>query len=475
MVGVAGRSKGCRTCRRRKKGCDLQEPICGNCIRTNNFCEYDRQQVFINMSGPGRGTGMVVAKHTVPRADIVLRHSLARTAYEDKYLSLFWNSWFPCGRQSAEILPKYPIYSWISCARDLYQHDKALWRTLLAMCFCTLGRQSGKSELMADGFQMYTQALREVNASLRHPTRWKSDAVMVASRGLGLFEDQSQVEGSQARSWHGHNLGELALIRLRGPEAYIEGYAHTLFAEGRMHLAIAGCMDRKRNFLSEDAWKTIPWTKIPKSPKDVLLDILIDLPALLEEVDLLQQAPGSGAEISRRFMQTYQRLDREIAWWLQNLSPPRKILDDLHERNYKNPTADDLAVAHIMTHFWAACIVVYSSLHMALLLPKFTGIDSIVFTERTDPRPYCVQIADVVDIFFQPEAGTFGLHSAPFPVGMAIKYLMFTEGLTSPDCARLIGYFSRQSGGAAMGRFLMNSYPEWTKNESRPAKLEDVV
>ncbi|KAK9326069.1 hypothetical protein V1517DRAFT_283948 [Lipomyces orientalis] len=38
MVGVAGGSKGCSTCRKRKIKCDLQSPVCGQCIRSRRYC-----------------------------------------------------------------------------------------------------------------------------------------------------------------------------------------------------------------------------------------------------------------------------------------------------------------------------------------------------------------------------------------------------------------------------------------------------
>ncbi|KAK9372157.1 uncharacterized protein V1513DRAFT_420801 [Lipomyces chichibuensis] len=38
MVGVAGGSKGCSTCRNRKIKCDLQLPVCGQCIRSRRQC-----------------------------------------------------------------------------------------------------------------------------------------------------------------------------------------------------------------------------------------------------------------------------------------------------------------------------------------------------------------------------------------------------------------------------------------------------
>ncbi|EQB44502.1 hypothetical protein CGLO_16748 [Colletotrichum gloeosporioides Cg-14] len=221
MVGVAGRSKCCRTCRQRKKGCDLQQPICGNCSRLKITCEYDRRQVFINVTGPGKARPTAKPSYT----DVVLPHSLARSAYEDKYISLLWDAWSPCGIPSAEISAKYPVYSWVSSARDLYQGDDGLRRTLIAMSLSTLGQKDGQAYSTAKGFQT-----------------WKSDAVMVASQGLGLFEllygtqERVQAEGSQVKSWHNHNLGELALIRQRGPKSFIEGYAHYIFSGVRMHL-----------------------------------------------------------------------------------------------------------------------------------------------------------------------------------------------------------------------------------------------
>ncbi|KAI8315473.1 hypothetical protein K4K61_001453 [Colletotrichum sp. SAR11_59] len=407
MVGVAGRSKGCRTCRQRKKG------------------------VFINVTGPGKAERPTTKPSCT---DVALPHSLARSAYEDKYISLLWDAWSPCGTPSADISANYPVYSWVSSARDLYQDDDGLRRTLIAMSLSTLGQKDGQENSTAKGFQ---------TGKLLYGT-----------------QEHVQADGSQVKSWHNHNLGELALIQQRGPKSFIEGHAHHIFSGVRMHLAIAGCMSRKRSFLSDMAWKTVPWAKISKTRKDVMLDILTDVPALLEEVDILKSNPSDYN--CQRFMKTYQRLDREIVWWLENLSPPTDILCDLHERNYRNPTADELAVAHVMTCFWTVCILVYSSLH-AVLSSTFNlpGIEEMELSERRNPRPYCLLIADAVEVFFQPEAGTFGMHAAPFPIGMAIKYLMLTEGFSSKDCMRLIGYFGRQSGGAAMGSFLANTLFVW--------------
>ncbi|KZL75718.1 C6 zinc finger domain protein, partial [Colletotrichum tofieldiae] len=469
--------------------CDLRNPECNNCERAHESCEYDRPHVFINTTGIGPGSSTVLKvtakRGSLPTTDVTLPHSLTRTAYEEKYLSLFRDLWFPCGNTSPGLSVKYPVADWTTAALAMYRDDSALRGTLLAMCLSTIGRHNRQDWLFSEGVMLYVQALNELNNGLRHPRRWRSDALLVASRGLGLFEllyglkSQNWAAISQAKSWHNHKLGEMSLMQQRGPQSYVEGHAHQLFTHGRMHLAIAACMSRKRIFLSDIPWKTIPWLKSPKNAKDVLTDILVDIPALLEEVDLLMKAPQPVTENFNRFMGTYRRLDRELTWWLANLSPGSQWLIDLQNRDFKNPTADEVALAQVQTLFWTACILVYSSLHNSLALcPASFASELVEATRHTNPRPYCTLIADTIKVFFEPEAGLVGMYAAPFPVGIAIKYLMFTEGFESRDCMKLIGYFQRQEGGAAMGRFLTNSLREWDRidpHDVKPGQLTNDV
>ncbi|OHW99584.1 C6 zinc finger domain-containing protein [Colletotrichum incanum] len=435
MVGVAGRSRGCRACRRRKKGCDLRKPECNNCKRAHESCEYDRPHVFINTTGTGPGSSTIgkatPKRRSLPTTDVTLPHSLTRTAYEEKYFSLFWDLWFPCGSTSPGLSIKYPVADWMTAARAMYRDDSALRGTLLAMCLSTIGRHNRQDWLLSEGVKLYVQALNELNNGLRHPRRWSSDALLVASRGLGLFE------------------------------------------------AIAACMSRKRIFLSDTPWKTIPWLKSPKNAKDVLTDILVDVPALLEEIDLLTKAPQPATEIFNRFIETYRRLDRELSWWLANLSPGSQWLIDLQNRDFKSPTADEVALAQVMTLFWTACILVYSSLYIALpLCPASFASGIVEAPQHTNPKQYCTLVANTIEVFFEPEAGLVGMYAAPFLIGIATKYLMFTEGFDSRDCMKLIGYFQRQGGGAAIGRFLTNSLREWDKidpHDVKPGQLTSAV
>ncbi|KAL5041618.1 hypothetical protein BDW71DRAFT_211954 [Aspergillus fruticulosus] len=59
-------------------------------------------------------------------------------------------------------------------------------------------------------------------------------------------------------------------------------------------LTICGCQPpsytRARSPLNDPEWKTVPWTYIAKTPKDLLTDIFVEIPSLLADLDELRTA-----------------------------------------------------------------------------------------------------------------------------------------------------------------------------------------
>ncbi|KAK3385493.1 hypothetical protein B0H63DRAFT_522822 [Podospora didyma] len=180
--------------------------------------------------------------------------------------------------------------------------------------------------------------------------------------------------------------------------------------------------------LSSPAWKTIPFTKTPKTARDALFDILVDIPDLLEDLDILISLPHD-------FKRSYgpRELDDLAA---------RGFFDDNNTSNElpSKPTARDIAVAHIMAYYWTA---------------SFTAKPKL--SERTEPRPYCMQIASTVDILSHTSAGMSGTHSTPLPIGMCVLYLSSTEerGTESKEGQRFMDFFKRKQGqGGEIGKLL---------------------
>ncbi|KAI3529466.1 hypothetical protein CSPX01_15515 [Colletotrichum filicis] len=469
MVGVPGRSKGCNTCRKRKKGCDLQRPSCGQCVKAGLECAgYERKRIFVNVTKPPTGKDFKVTALVPVTPALVQTRSLSQSAFEERILELFWDGYMPdapiCSPRSP--IMRYSNADWATTVRDLYRTDAALRLSLLALSLGTIGRRDKQQWMIDDGLKFYCNALTEMNVALRHPKRWKSDALMVTSRILGFYEllygaDDRERHGiSQAESWEGHSLGELALIMQRTPEAHIDGHGHDLYASGRLHLVISHVKRRRRFPLSHPAWKTVPWQNVPKTPKDILIDVFVDIPGLLEDLDHMNSCKDLEEKELRRLtlIKECWRVDEELNWWLDNLSP-NKELEELATRGSNSPTACDVAVASIITLYWTICILTYSTLRLAI------GTKSPELPERTDPRLYCTKIANIVDVFFHPSAGTFGIQSAPLPIGMALVYLnSYEEGFNSETKFKLVSFFGRTANnGISIGKFLMSTQRDGLK------------
>lgn len=223
---------------------------------------------------------------------------------------------------------------------------------------------------------------------------------------------------------------------------------------------ISSFVRRQRCRLSDPVWKSAPWAILPKTPKDKLLDIMVDIPGLMEDSHHLEEEadPSSNdPDLRIKVLEECWRIDGELTSWEEDLAP-RHALAELRARGYENPTADDVAVAQSMTLYWTACLLTYSSLRKTLLSgPSSSPGATAALPDRTDPMIHCAAIADIVEIFFQPSAGMFGWHAAPFPMGAALMVLGSTwdkKGPPPPVMLKILSYFSRERGGQTVGDFL---------------------
>ncbi|KAK0716139.1 hypothetical protein B0H67DRAFT_582470 [Lasiosphaeris hirsuta] len=474
MVGVPGRSKGCNTCRKRKKGCDLARPACGQCRKSAIECAgYDRPRTFVNFTNTGASSDRDPDTAVIRRDDqnltanatIALPGSLARGAYEVRYLELFWGAYMPTTRDLGVHLT-YVNPSWADAANELYPADDTLRTAMLSLGLATLGRRDGQRWMINEGLGCYVRSLRQMSDRLRQPHGWRSDSLLAASKALGLYEllYGADDRSSQAKNWQSHNKGEQALILQRSPEMYTQGHARLLFISARMHIIIHCIIKRQRCPLSTLQWKRIPFTNTPKTHKDALLDILADIPSLLEDMDTLRQIQylDSPSHHDKRLvmMQECWRLDSELTRWF-NMYGPQTQLDELRERKFRNDDLllSDFVVAHIMGIYWAACILVYSTLQSVSMLHNGDG--EVALPERAELMQYCQHVAYIAEVLLHPSAGVFGMHSAPLPVGVALMCVNSMEqssGSTSPEKRRLLDLFNMNQGrGNDLGKFLASA------------------
>ncbi|KAG8164676.1 hypothetical protein KVR01_004951 [Diaporthe batatas] len=486
MVGVPGRSKACLTCRKRKKGCDYQRPECTQCMKAGIQCGgYERERIFVHSTASSQ-RAVVEARETNPAArkldsppsrggqpsslalthrrhskdeatEITLSGSLSRTASEEKYISLFWDSFLPKSRDRSA------SREWARSSQHLFRTEPALRSAVLAVSLGMLGERENCRWMKENGLKAYGRALLEETVALRSPSRVKSDAVLLATKFMTTYEMLFGARTGNllelAHRWRSHNLGSLAIMETRTPLSAIEGHGHHIFLDSRLFWIIDGLKRRKRTPLSRDDWKTIPWSKHPKSTKDLLLDILVEIPGVLEDIDNCE-----GLESHERKREEYRRLvavslglHTELESWYDAMPPERRYAGAHGLGTGDEQVIEELPEMYTMLLYWATCLYLYSAMRVhsdrrPASVPPFLPYAA------TDLGQYIGNMSLVLPFFFDPDAGKSNLLLAAFPLGTALQFKLLLKGqaragdsLPEEDTGRLMLLFTRPEFKPVMG------------------------
>ncbi|KAF2100490.1 hypothetical protein NA57DRAFT_74097 [Rhizodiscina lignyota] len=307
MVGVPGRSKACNTCRRRKIACSLERPHCFQCIKSGRQClGYQKERVFVTSAPSSEPYATswrpdaysktteepqrpVAAAHTAAVVPLVKpiavprNESLEKSAIRQSVLSTFLSSRLHQAAKSGA-----RAISWIAMIPDLPQTTQALEMAAFAVCTARIARSSlfdVDDRLVHESLKLYGQGLQATRRALSDPKLMWKDEVLVACVLLGLYEVFECPSNSRS-GYLSHFDGCAKLIQLRGPHAHKHGIAHSIFLAFRTMGALESLI-RKNTYLSRPSWKTIPFSAIPKSPFDRVIDIYLEAPAMFALADEL--------------------------------------------------------------------------------------------------------------------------------------------------------------------------------------------
>jgi hypothetical protein len=240
---------------------------------------------------------------------------------------------------------------------------------------------------------------------------------------MALFEIFFGAEADsskQAQSWLSHAEGEIALIVARGPKAFVEDPAHSIFVNARHRPLIASSRVRKRSVLNETRWKTIPWRGRDKSPNDHLLDIWAAIPEILEDVDrfgvLNPDTPEGRA----------QDLETAAKCWTLHIKLQAWLIAYEHEIHTPVTTTatpitfSSFEVACLTIRYWVISLLLYSSLDTATRIP--ISDTALTHPDRPHPRQFARLIARSAPYFFREEFGIGGPATVSFPLGNALLF-----------------------------------------------------
>ncbi|KAI0863828.1 hypothetical protein F4860DRAFT_467925 [Xylaria cubensis] len=448
MVGVPGRSKGCLTCRKRKKGCDGRRPTCTQCSNAGLECGgYQRDVVFLNHTQVTKAGAVPVVYRKEPQnrnghppdgtTDIALPNGLAQTAYIEKYIDIFLMKYLPEGRcLTSNGLG--PSRDWIEIAHGLHTSDKAVQLSLLSLGLFAAGESQ-------HAIQSYCFALRKLQTTLSVPYQAQNDSNLATCQLLGLFEIFHGADENvllQGRKWRSHLSGLLALIRARSPSAYQSGASHQLFREARYPLLIAAMKERCRFPLNTPEWRTVPWEKEPKSPIDKLYDIMADMCEILADADKMNHCNNyiQKAKLQAEILRACQCLDESLQSWLKEIGP----LTDFHDSDGilihpANPS--DLLLAHMTILYCTIYVVLYSIL-VSIHDPPLSEVPANI-----NPAPYLRGVANALPYFWGQGAGMSGAYLAASSWGICL-HVIYASPNSYPEEEALLEQFVMQQNGA---------------------------
>ena len=347
--------------------------------------------------------------------------SLCRSAYGEKSLEAFISFYLPKINASATNWDGKEIVGMVPA---LSTQDEALRLAISAIGTVALSKQTNDPDLARHGRILYGRALMETRRAIASASRSRSTAVLAIPRVMALFEilfGEEANSGNQANSWLSHAEGEMALIVARGPEAYNDDDAHSLFANARYRPLIAAVRTRKRTVLNEEQWKTLPWRGRVKTPNDSLLDIMAAIPEILERVDRWGNLSSGSREDEARDLETSAKcwtLHFQLQDWLTANE------HEIHTPVTTTPTPitfPTFEVACLTTRYWVTSLLLYAALDTASGVPP--DDPSYTHPNRPHPRQFARLITRSTKYFFRPDFGATGATSIAFPLGNTMLYM----------------------------------------------------
>lgn len=455
MVGVPGKSKGCSTCRRRKKGCDQKRPTCGQCASSGYVCGgYQRELSFIMHPASKTAEKAYFVRQSGLNPSLAFVPSLNRSSIDLQCRALFWDLYLPRGIAEVhdEMLHRcnHPP-NWTSVLLELSQAEPALDLAFSALSISRVGRSNNDLRLVKESTKIYGRALKDLQKALSDESRMSTAEVLAACSLLGLYE---MFEGGDAMNrsvgWVSHAAGAARLIELRGPHEHVDRQAHHVFLGARLPILYSAILRRKRTFLEGSEWLSVPWRAMPcKTYHDRLVDLGISVPGILDDFDALRSAASPETHKAlRSLLESCIQLKDAMINWEHNkkqISRPVLIVHKHREGDHypfsREMSWDNHMYFNASLVYWAMQLIISVTISQIELLLATLGFPgSSLYTSTTSnqqhARQYATCIAQSIPYALMPDMGALGMNHLAFPLCLAFQH--FTQTGEESICAWLI-------------------------------------
>ncbi|KAI6380877.1 hypothetical protein MCOR25_001402 [Pyricularia grisea] len=454
MVGVAGKYKGCNTCRGRRVKCDNTRPYCRKCTDSGRDCGgYERERVFIigtprehgrcsshpRRAVSGRSSRKTPASSGSDRPEseepAVLRHEGAPETPVGSRMDGF------------DMVPTEPLRpAWddlvsVSCSRVTLSLQIASLNTDLSMVDQS-GQVSNDSRLKTISLPPYKcpdarRSMDDNDSEMRsHCLTHISDVEEVRDEISGkvtgtdsiclfLFERNWSALSSSLPSWI-QDPAPSNSVRHLGPENFKKFPAHHFFARVyRPNALFAAIINHKSTFLASPEWTSVPWELHSKSDIDRLLDVIALIPALLSRADhILPHTPTLERRmLANDLLGNCLNVQGLLDGWLLSVDHdlasdgtpvPQQLywvnaIDDSTNIPFADSTYGfrDLKMATALIYYWTALLI---------LLPCIERLNQAIYEPipGSFPQLFPAEFYSMT----QPGSMSMGLMATPLPGGL---------------------------------------------------------
>ena len=481
MVGVRS-SRGCKVCRRRKRGCDLLRPTCGQCQKIGAKCIYENRLYTFVAPQQEHVAVRCYSSGTYNRPSFLLadgRQQLETT---------FWEAYLPNSESPHDTAFTHTVIAtWIPTVRYLATVDRTTRLALDSCILMALGRIQGNPDSIQHGVAMYCQALTDTNRALQLSATAQTDAMLATCTLLAMCEKYRPHYGpdvsSQASDYQNHVEGTARLLELRGCQKHISEHGFALFAHARLNIALTGITRRQKVSLDSQTWRQVPWSaNRHRTLKDKLVDASLAVGGALKQLDQYHVDPGID---SRRFDQVVKACATPVQW-LRAWEIEALRLHPDGPSNLSDVCAKHcFGFFHLIMQFWAVSLLLSARCRPFIGHIINRGDDRVGRSSASqglislvpDPQACAINIATHAHHYFAPITGLVGPQHATFPLGAALHFFAATgqkastsggeafSGLgTDPSAAlviqRLQELFRSVERAKSTGEFLRSMAPD---------------
>ncbi|KAH8653805.1 hypothetical protein BX600DRAFT_471667 [Xylariales sp. PMI_506] len=273
-MGRAPTSGYCLNCRKRRVKCDRGRPSCQKCIRSRRQCGgYDvplRMDIQVG-GGPqnfprGRMVPTPVAEPPrLPPTDLSLEGFQELVAFSHFFEVYHWaHFWRPVLQLQAD--PHQPV---------------GIYTVSLAMAYGHMSKVYKVPALQVESLRLLQTVVDVVKVTIASGSG--EELVNLIPLLVVLFQFDYAIDGINNVA---HHYGIQQILKRCGPSV-LPADKLAVFCYAREALICQALALKCRLFLEEDEWKSIPWGTTPKTFRDKLTDILVDLPGLRDKVSSL--------------------------------------------------------------------------------------------------------------------------------------------------------------------------------------------